>query len=166
MQTAIKKNKSDKLKIVVYNHNLVKWISDGLSEAEDNDWLNCKEPTLWKAVLNSKIIIKTLNEKEEKKMEKMKEKLKVSSPKRIKVNIKSIEKYLHKGAKLSSLMQKMAYELILIRKKSEKPGGLETWRRMKQIKKNLENKWNIKIDEEKIWKELENIKNNKIQDFM
>ena len=167
----LKKNKSDKLKIIINNHHLVKWIGDGLSEAENNDWLNCKEPTLWKAVLNglrrrnSKIVIKTPNEKEEKKMEEIKEKLRELNLKRTRVNIKSIEKYLHKGAKLSNLTQKTAYELIL-RKKSEKPGGPETWRRMKQIKKNLENKWNIRIEEEKIWKELENIKNNKIQDFM
>lgn len=91
----------------------------------------------------------------------MKSKLKKSNPITIEAMIKTSEKYLNKGARLSSLTQKMAYELVL-RKRTEKPGGPETWRRLKRMMKNLEDKWNIRLGEEKIWGDLENIENKKI----
>ena len=165
------KDKSNKLKILTNDLKLVKWIGKGINEAEDSDWLGIKESTLWKPTLNrlrrrnNKIKIKTPSEKDDKKMEKMKRKLKESNPLTIEAKIKTSEKYLNKGAKLSNLAQKMAYKLVL-RKKAENPGGPETWRRIKKVMKNLEDKWNIRVEEEKIWGDLENIENKKIRDFV
>ena len=95
----------------------------------------------------------------------MKEKLKKEDPKILRVTLNRDEKYIQKGAKLSDMTQKMAYNLA-VHKIRERPGGPHTWRQIEKIKLNLENKWGIKVEEERIWKGIEKIKNTKIQDFI
>lgn len=95
----------------------------------------------------------------------MKSRLRQKKTKTIQIKINDKGKYLQNGARLSKITQKTAYDLIL-NKSIEKPGGPNTWRRIEEIKQNLENKWNIKTEEEKIWKEISKINNKQIEDFI
>ena len=160
-----------KLKIITTDKKLIKWIGNDIIKAEDKNWLGTKDANLWKAVLNdlrkrnSKTEIRLPKDKEKKKLKSMKEKLKKEDPKILRVTLNRDERYIQKGAKLSDMTQKIAYNLA-VHKIKERPGGPHTWRQMEKIKLNLENKWGIKVEEERIWKGIEKIKNTKIQDFI
>ena len=95
----------------------------------------------------------------------MKKKLEVKNSRTLRVETRVSKSYLQGEAKLGRLTQRMVYELIL-RRTIEKPGGVKTWQRILEIKKRLQRKWNVRVNEEEIWKGLKNIKNNKIQDFI
>jgi endonuclease/exonuclease/phosphatase family metal-dependent hydrolase len=168
----LSKAKHNKLTIITSSQRIVKWLGNDINIAEDHDWLKTKEPELWKTVLNllrkrnGKTKVRMANKKEMKSMKKLKRRLKAEKNlKTMKIRINNDEKYVNKGARLSALTQKAAYELIL-RQKIEKPGGAQSWKRMNRIKENLENKWGINLSSEKIWNNLENINNRKIQDFI
>lgn len=167
----LKKDRKNRLKIITTERSLIKWIGKGINEEEDNAWINTKHKDEWKSVLNllrernAKTEIKAPSRKEKKKMKTEKKLLKEKNLKGIKIEATGKGKYLQKGAKLENLTQKTAYELIL-RKTAEPPGGAQTWRTIKALKKNLQKKWDIRIEDEKLWKDLENIKNPKIQEFI
>ena len=167
----LEKDKTNKLEIVTTDTKLIKWIGKGINEEEDIDWANTKQKDIWKSVLNllrernAETRIRIPNKKEEHKMKLAKKSLKNSNPEEIKIKNTKDNKYLQKGARLDKLTQKIAYELIL-KKSTDPPGGPQTWRRIRAIKNNLKEKWNTRIDDEKVWKDLENIKNTKIRDFI
>jgi endonuclease/exonuclease/phosphatase family metal-dependent hydrolase len=170
---ALLKDKRSNLIIITEEASLIKWIGEGINEAEDVNWIEVKERELWKSILNQlrkrdrKVEIRRPNEDERDKIKEAKNELKMSEPKRVKIKImnKNGEEFLQKGARLDKITQKTAYKLIL-NKNAEKPGGPQTWRRIKMIKETLSNKWNIKTEEAEIWKDLKNIKNNKLQEFI
>ena len=169
----LEKDDRNELEIVTTDKKVIKWIGIGINAEEDNNWVNIKdnEKDIWKSVLNllrkrnAKVEIRTPNKKEKLKMKETKKKLKSRNPKTIEITATGEGKYLQRGARLDKMTQKLAYELIL-NKSTNPPGGAQTWRRMQAIKENLIIRWNTRIDEEKIWRELDNIKNMKIQEFV
>jgi hypothetical protein len=168
----LKNEKVNRLQIITTDKKLVQWIGEDLVKEEDRNWTKTKETDLWKAVLNnlrkrnSITEIKSPVAEDKEKIKEITKKLREENVATKKIKIKKNEsKYLQDGARLTSMTQKLAYELA-IQSTMEKPGGSQTWRNIKRIKNNLEEKWNIRREEEKIWKDIEKINNKKIQDFV
>ena len=169
----LKKAGNRKTTIITKDIKLIKWIGEGITKAEDKNWIEQEESEIWKSVLNElrqrneKTKIRTpKNKEEENEMKKMKEEIrKKIMIKTIEIKTKRNRRYLQEGAKLEKMTQNIAYKLAL-RKNKEKPGGAETWRRIKNIKETLTEKWNIKITEEQIWKGIEQVENPQIRDFI
>ena len=167
----LKKEKKNQLTIVTTDIKLIEWIGNGINERENINWNGTEEEDMWKEVLNllrkrnAITKIRYPEKKEKKKVKEMKSKLKKENPEVIDRKPITDGIYLQDGAKLEKMTQKLAYELV-IKKLSTTPGGKESIDRINKIKKNLENKWDTKINSEKTWKDLEYIKNAKIQEFI
>ena len=167
----LQKDKKNPLIIITKSKGLIRWIGGGINNAEDIGWLKTKEVKLWKIVLDKlrktdrKIEIRLPNKKENSRLTKLKNKLKLRNPRTIEPVLNTKNKYLHSGAKLQALTQKLAYELTL-KKAVESPGGPRTWRKIKAIQETLINKWDLRVEEEEIWNGLNKVKNNKVQDFI
>lgn len=66
-------------------------------------------------------------------------------------------RFLHRGAQLSKLSQKTTYEIVL-QKMMEPPGGQKTQKQIEKLRRNLLLKWDLRMEEEDIWKEMERVK--------
>ena len=159
------------LKIITTDKGLIKWLGEGILEAEEKDWLNVKEPSLWRSILNqlrkrnSETVIRIPGEREENKMKKMKRELRDETPQQVMLMADGEGRFLHRGAQLSKLSQKTTYEIV-IQKMIDPPGGQKTQKQIEKLRRNLLLKWDLRVEKEDIWKEIERVNNKQIQDFI
>lgn len=169
----LKESKGCDLRIRTNDKRMVTWIGEKLEQAEEDGWLNTENSELWKMVLGNlrkrgnKTVIcrvrkksKTINKMEELKKEAETE----ENINQLKIKIRKESNFDRAGAALRKMTQKKAYDLI-IKKKSEKPGGLRTITNMEKIKETMIQR-RKRVTEKEIWKSLKKIDNPNIADFI
>ena len=169
----LKEAKNKRLKIKTDDKKMVNWLGSKLNKAEDEGWLNIRNERMWKMVLRklrkrgNETKIKIINQESRKKekINRMKEKLiNEEDLGYVEIKIGRENAFNKSGAKLWSMTQKMAYELI-VKEKSELPGGTRTEINLMKIEESMRERGK-RISREEIWKGLEKVYSPQIADFM
>ena len=162
-----------KMRILTDDTRLIEWVGHKLNKAEDDNWLGVENIDIWKMVLRklrrrgNTTKIKRIEKDSllQEKIDNIKEQINSDEDiEELEVRIGRENSYNRDGAKLQSMTQKKAYELIL-RETTENPGGLKTITNLEKIKEQMA-EHNKKITDKEIWKSLTRIYSPQTTDFI
>ena len=169
----LKETKKSRVDIQTDDAKMINWVDRKLNEAEAEGWLDIENANLWRMVLRKlrkkgdrlRMIRAQKGSRSNKKVARLKVKIKENDEiGNAEIRIGSIDKFNREGAQLDIMTQKRAYELI-IRQKSETPGGMKTMENMEKIKEAaLERGYRLRSRD--IWNGLKNIYSPQVMDFI